>query len=135
MKKVIVSVFIFSGIAFSSISSFATNNSDVLTGESSNLDKRPKGKENWDTFHYVVQTYKTSNGKFQQLDAVKQSEFFDAAESIKSHLAKSYRPGSEELSRQINITENVFRFVWNSKPEYVDVESYMDVTAPDLNKE
>ncbi|AWV98742.1 hypothetical protein [Arcticibacterium luteifluviistationis] len=77
----------------------------------------------------VIRTYQTDAGKFQHITKAEQSEFYRAAGMMKNSLATHSDFISEARYKEIDTAEKVFRFIWESKPEYVEIEL---TKAPEL---
>jgi hypothetical protein len=119
MKKLITSALVVSAITFFSATASATTPDRPGHGE----------HRAWATFHTVADTYFNATGTFQNLSESEKAQFFTAAESIKQRLENSDRPGASELLKKIDLTENVFRFVWSSKPEFTEIDLNMEIPA------
>ncbi len=116
MKKLISYSLILIGLV--STTAFANDISGTATANNTHKN----GGENWAVFHEVVNTYFTSTGKFLTLSENEKAEFYAAAEAIKNHLAASERPGSETILAKVNLSEAVFRFIWENKVEFQDAD-------------
>ncbi len=119
MKKLITSALVISSVLFSTLKTTAATNQKLW--HDSHGD--------WAVFHTVAHSYFSSNGSFQHLSEADQAKFFDATEAIKERLQASNRPGVNDLLREIDLTENVFRFVWHSKPEHTEIDLNMEIPA------
>lgn len=116
MKKLIVTIALISGIT---LSSQAAGTASLNHG----------GGKEWGIFKEVVKTFRTENGKFQNMSTEEQNSFLAAADAIKAHLAGIENEHAIEKAKHIDLAENVFRFVWCSKPEFVEADLNMEVPA------
>jgi hypothetical protein len=136
MKKIFSFVLVFAVAATVSFSSFASVSAKKDKDRKSAREAKKaavffkKNADDWSTFKDVVLTYKVSNGKFQNMTKAEQADFFAAAETLKSNLAKAKGNGAVAFVKQVDLAEDMFRFIWNSKPEYVEIEEA--IQAPTL---
>lgn len=137
MKKLFAPALLIAGLVFGTNTSFANefvsdnsgnHDGDSGKGKASAFYKR--NKEEIRNFKAVVSTFFTSNGEFLNLSSEDQNTFINSAETLKTKLAKRNDEKAKELLKKVDLTENVFRFVWNSKPEYVEMDFGFE--APEL---
>ncbi|SOE21749.1 hypothetical protein SAMN06298216_2205 [Spirosomataceae bacterium TFI 002] len=103
------------------IALFATS-TFLMSFDSNATERNP-----WSTFNEVVNTFNTANGQFQNLSADEQSQFLQATEHIKSRLSHHNGERAAEKLKQVNLTENIFRFVWTSKEISEDIDINMEI--------
>lgn len=81
----------------------------------------------WSTFIEVVHTFNTANGQFQNLSTDEKNDFLQATERIKARLSHHTDTRATEKLKQINLTENIFRFVWTSKEINEEIDVHMEI--------
>lgn len=119
MKKLAKSVIVILGITVLSFRSMAAERNENVVKHTENSP--------WTTFKEVVKAYQTSPGKFLNLSKNAQAEFLSAAEVMKIRLAMSNNEHAEEKLMKIDIAVNIFRFVWESKPEQMEIDFNMEI--------
>lgn len=86
----------------------------------------------WSTFKEVVHTFNTANGQFQNLSAEDKNNFLEATEHIKARLSHHNDVRATEKLKQVNLTESIFRFVWESKTETESIDINMEIPKAPL---
>ncbi|WP_341224541.1 hypothetical protein [uncultured Arcticibacterium sp.] len=84
----------------------------------------------WLEVRHVIHTYQVDAGKFQQISKEEQAKFYSAANMMKGELSKHTDFISKARVKEIDATINVFRFIWESKPEFIEID--LGVKAPEL---
>jgi hypothetical protein len=143
MKKLFASAFVIASLVLNTNEVFAinaksTNPEDLQTSkiDHGKHDKRKaakfyrQNKMEIITFKSIVDKFENAKGEFLNASADEKENFYSSAETLKKELAQKDHEKAEKLLRKIDLTENVFLFVWNSKPEYVEPE--FDFNAPEL---
>ncbi|KPM50042.1 hypothetical protein [Jiulongibacter sediminis] len=136
MKKLFAPALLIAGLVLGTSSSFANeivseNNNDHDREKAAAFYK--KNKEEIQNYKSVVSTFFSSNGQFQNLTDEQQNEFINSAESLKQELSQKDDYRAKRFLKKVDLTENIFRFVWESKPEYVEMDFSFEapVIAPE----
>lgn len=108
MKKLLASIIVLLGISFQS-----------------NAADHP-----WLDVKHVIRTYQEDSGKFLQISKEEQTEFYSAANLMKEDLSKHSDFISKARVKEIDAAVNVFRFIWESKPDFVEIDTTIE--APEL---
>ena len=136
MKKLFAPALMIAGLVLGTAASYANERSSENSGDRHpNKEKAAfyeKNKTEIRNFKTVVKTFYTANGQFLNLPTEKQNEFINSAEILKEELSQKENEKAEKLLKKVDLTENIFRFVWDSKPEYVEPEFSFE--APELTK-
>lgn len=108
MKKLLAAIIVLLGISFQS-----------------NAADHP-----WLDFKHVIRTYQVDAGKFQKITKEEQAEFYTAAKMMKEDLSRHSDFISKARVKEIDAAVNVFRFIWESKPDFVEIDT--TIKAPEL---
>ena len=108
MKKLLASIIVLLGISFQS-----------------NAADHP-----WLEVKHIIHTYQVDSGKFLQISKEEQADFYSAANLMKEDLSKHTDFISKARVKEIDAAINVFRFIWECKPEFTEID--LNIKAPDL---
>ena len=84
----------------------------------------------WVEVRHVIHTYQVDSGKFLQISKEEQAEFYSAASMMKEDLSRHTDFISKVRVKEIDAAVNVFRFIWDSRPEFTEID--LSIKAPEL---
>lgn len=102
-------------VLFATITIFTSFNSNAAEGDP------------WSTFKEVAHKFHTANGQFLSLSVDEQNEFLLATKRIKSILASHNDERAAVKLKEIISAEGIFKLVWASKPDVVEIDLYMQI--------
>ncbi len=85
-----------------------------------------KNENEWVTFNKVVSLYNNATGQFLKLTEEEKEQFLASADVIESKLEKLKGRDAQVWLSKVELTEQVFKFIWNNKVEERSVEQYLE---------